>query len=63
MKKTITYITDIHLDEKFSMDNGVDARKNWNIILADINQRQIDEVIFGGDIGEAAANKYFWDTG
>ncbi|MBK7884551.1 MAG: hypothetical protein IPJ81_12770 [Chitinophagaceae bacterium] len=46
MKKTIAYITDIHLDEKFPMDNGVDARGNWNIILADINKRQIDEVVF-----------------
>ncbi len=62
MEKTIAYITDIHLDEQFPIDHGIEARKNWEIILADIASRQIDEVIFGGDIGEKPSNKWFFDS-
>jgi hypothetical protein len=30
----------------------VDARANWQTLLADVSQRGIDELVFGGDIGE-----------
>lgn len=62
MNKKIAYVTDIHLDEKFPKDQGVDTRKNWKIILNDISSRGIDEIIFGGDIGEKTANKWFFES-
>lgn len=62
MNKKIAYVTDIHLDEKFPMDKGFDARKNWKIILNDISSRGIDEIIFGGDIGDKTVNKWFFES-
>ncbi len=36
MIKTIAYTSDIHLDEQYPIDLGVNSRKNWKIILNDI---------------------------
>ena len=58
--KKIAYITDIHLDEQFPKELGVDTRKNWQWILKDVASKNIDEVIFGGDIGELASNEWFF---
>jgi hypothetical protein len=52
VSKKIAYITDIHLDEQLPIDQGVDTRKNWEIILNDVSKKGIKEIIFGGDIGE-----------
>ncbi len=38
----------------------MDARKNWVAVLADIKARDIRELVFGGDIGESAANADFF---
>ena len=62
MKQTIAYITDIHLDETFVMEQGVDSRANWTLLLADIRNRKINKLIFGGDIGEPAANQWFFES-
>lgn len=62
MNKKIAYVTDIHLEEKFPFDMGVDTRKNWERILKDISARGVDEIIFGGDIGEKTANKWFFES-
>jgi len=62
MDKKIAYITDIHLDEKIPWNMEVDNRKNWNKILNDISSRGISEIIFGGDIGEKAVNKWFFES-
>jgi len=62
VKKTIAYITDIHLDEEFPIKQGIDARTNWKLILNDIKTQGIKEIIFGGDIGEKASNKWFFDS-
>src|SRR5688500_3357588 len=62
MKQTIAYITDIHLDEAYLTDIGVDPRTNWQRLLDDVNARGISSIIFGGDIGEPAANAWFFDT-
>ncbi len=59
--KRIAFITDIHLDEQFPIDNNVNPRKNFETVLVDIKNRKIDKVIFGGDIGEATAHKYFFE--
>lgn len=60
--RTIAYITDIHLDEAFPAECGVNTRKNWERILEDIDKRDIDEVMFGGDIGESTSNQFFFDS-
>ena len=58
--KRIAFITDIHLDEQFPIDNNVNPTKNFETVLADIEKRKISEVIFGGDIGEPTAHEYFF---
>lgn len=62
MTKTIAYITDIHLDESYLAEIGVDARTNWQHILADVKAKGIHSIIFGGDIGEMAANAWFFES-
>lgn len=62
MTRTIAYITDIHLDEAYLADIGVNARDNWKHILADVQARGIRSIIFGGDIGEATSNAWFFDS-
>jgi Icc protein len=62
MPKTIAYITDLHLDETVPFDNGVDARNNWTRILGDIASKQIDQLTFGGDIGEPSSYGWFFDS-
>ncbi len=59
--KKIAFITDIHLDEQFPLDNNVNPKKNFETVLADIEKRNINEVIFGGDIGEPTAHNYFFE--
>ena len=62
MMRTIAYITDLHLDESFAKQHGVDAAKNWKLILDDVRSRGIGEVICGGDIGELSAYSKFFDS-
>lgn len=58
----IAFITDIHLDDQFPKDVGVDAKNNWKKILNDIHSRNINAIIYGGDIGQASAHPYFFDS-
>jgi 3',5'-cyclic-AMP phosphodiesterase len=60
--KRIAFLTDIHLDEQFPIDNNVNPRKNLENVLAAISKQGITEIIFGGDIGEATAHDYFFDA-
>ena len=62
MNNKIAYITDIHLDEQFPIDQGVNRRINWKTILKDISSKKIDKVIFGGDIGEKSSNQWFFES-
>ena len=62
MIKRIAYITDIHIDEEFPKTVGVDGRQNWETILEDVASRNIDEVIYGGDIGERSSNFWFFES-
>lgn len=62
MARKIAYVTDIHLDEKYSSEQEVDARNNWNVILKDIASRQIGQIIYGGDIGETSSHKWFFES-
>jgi Icc protein len=59
--KKIAFVTDMHLDEPFTIDNGIDARRNFELVLNDIKARQIDEVIIGGDIGDTGAYPWFYE--
>lgn len=52
MKKTIAFITDTHLDEPLWVE--VDQKANWKKVLADLENRQIDEIVIGGDISDAS---------
>lgn len=60
--KKIAFISDIHLDEKFPIEQGVDTRGNWNLILQDVATRKVDEIIFGGDIGERESAQWFFES-
>jgi Icc protein len=61
--KKVAFITDIHFAEDDVSDLGVNQEKNWRIILNDITNRgDIDEIIFGGDIGSAAAHEMFFTS-
>jgi Icc protein len=57
--KRIAYITDIHMEEQFPKDFGVDARRNLKLILEDVRKRNISEIIIGGDMGETTAKEFF----
>jgi len=59
--KQIAFITDIHLDEQFPIDNNVNPKKNFENILLDIKNRKISELVFGGDIGEPTSHNYFFE--
>jgi len=60
--KRIAYITDLHLDEEFPKTLRVDSHENWNVILQDISSRNIDEIVFGGDIGAKTSNAWFFTS-
>jgi Icc protein len=62
MNRRIAYITDIHLEEQFPIEQGVDSQKNWEIILDDISSKNINEIIFGGDIGDKSSHQYFFNS-
>lgn len=55
----IAFLSDIHLDEQFPIDQGVNTRKNWERIIADLKSKNINRIIFGGDIGAPSAHQYF----
>ena len=60
--KHIAYITDIHLDDRFPIDAGVDPRKNWETLLADVQKRNIRDIILGGDMGEPVSLAWFFES-
>lgn len=62
MNTKIAFICDLHLDEKNPEIYGVDPKLNWKRILTDIRKRNIDKVIFGGDIGAPTAYSWFFKS-
>lgn len=58
--KKIAFLTDIHLDEPWPLGNKVTPKENLEVVLADIERRGVQQVIFGGDIGDASAHAYFF---
>lgn len=59
MQKKIAFLTDTHLGEKFTVNQGVDGVKNLEMVLNDIRSKGIEEVICGGDIGDPKVNAQF----
>lgn len=59
--KRIAFITDIHLDEKYPLDQNVDPAKNFEVVLAHIEKERITDLVFGGDIGEHTSHRYFFE--
>jgi len=60
--KKLAFITDPHFEEAFTEEQGVDARRNWEIIIDDISSKGIAEIIVGGDIGAPSAYPYFFKS-
>ena len=60
--KQIAFLTDIHLDEQFPLDQNVNPKKNLETVLEDLSRRNITEIIFGGDIGNATAHPIFFEA-
>ena len=58
--KRIGFITDLHLDEPDPFGKKVDPRANFDRILDHISKSGIEEIVFGGDIGESSAHPYFF---
>lgn len=60
--KQIAFVTDIHLMEDGALMLGADPVKNWKVIINDLKERNIDMLVFGGDIGSSAAHEMFFDS-
>lgn len=60
--KKFAIITDTHFEEKFPIENGADAKENWEIILNDVLKRKINHIVFTGDIGTEESNKWFFES-
>lgn len=60
--KKFAIITDTHFEEKFPIENGADAKGNWEIILNDVLKKEINHIVFTGDIGTEESNKWFFDS-
>ena len=60
--KTIAHITDIHLDEDFPREHGVESTENWKRIMEDVTIRNITDIVFGGDIGSPESNAWFFES-
>jgi 3',5'-cyclic-AMP phosphodiesterase len=60
--KRIAFITDVHLDEQFPVDNDVNPKQNLEMALNDIHNKNITEIIFGGDIGGTTSHSYFFES-
>jgi Icc protein len=58
--KRWAYITDIHLDEEYTNNQGVDARDRFRSILQDVRRQKIKDIIIGGDVGEKESLSWFF---
>jgi len=62
MNKPIALVTDLHLNEPFTIKNGVDGKARLNIILNDITARGIEDLMFLGDLGEGEGIAWFFEA-
>jgi len=61
MRKKIAQITDLHLEEECSSNNGIAIRNRLKTILNDIEKEAITEIVCTGDIGEKEGISYFFE--
>lgn len=61
MYEKIAHITDLHLDEEYPLKNGVLARKQFDSIVKDIEDKKITRIVCTGDIGENKGISYFFE--
>lgn len=61
MIEKIAHITDLHLDEMFPFENNLSARKRFDNVLKDIENKNITQVVCTGDIGENKGVQYFFE--
>lgn len=59
--KQIAFLTDVHLNEQFPLDHNVNPGENLKRVRRDVSERNIEEIIFGGDIGDASSHPGFFD--
>ena len=59
--KRVAYVTDLHLDEDNFKERGLDPRGNFQCILKDVINRNIKEIVCGGDIGTKESYSWFFD--
>lgn len=58
--KRIAFLTDTHLDEEPEEGHIIDTYRNLKVALDDVSRRGVDEIIFGGDIGEDSSHLTFF---
>ncbi|WP_422359381.1 metallophosphoesterase family protein [Reichenbachiella sp.] len=58
----IALVTDLHAEESWVSDEGVSSWENWKVILNDILSKDINQMIFLGDIGAPSAHQQFLDS-
>lgn len=61
MTVKIAHITDLHLDEMFPFENHKSARKRFDNVLKDIENKNISHIVCTGDIGENKGVQYFFE--
>jgi Icc protein len=61
MQKKIAFITDTHLDDTSATGRGINPRKNLEAILEHIAANPVDDIVFGGDIGEPATYPWLFE--
>ncbi|OJJ21102.1 hypothetical protein BKI52_11060 [marine bacterium AO1-C] len=61
MYTKIAHITDLHLDEAFPIEQGVQARERFQHVLEDIQHEGIQQIVCTGDIGEGEGIQYFFE--
>lgn len=61
MRKKIAHLTDLHLEEACSLQNGISVKGRLKNILKDIEKESISEIVCTGDIGEGKGISYFFE--
>lgn len=59
---TFAFLTDIHLKEEFPQSLGINTEERFQIILKDIQDRNIDTLVFGGDLGTDDSLPHYLDS-
>ncbi len=70
-RRMIAHVTDLHIGQQPSVDSDVQYkmrylsnsdqhRDNFDTIIRDVESRGVTEIVFGGDIGTAGSNEWFF---